>query len=807
MPTRDLIVGTDAGNVIVGTSQADLIYGFDPAGPQSVVTSIEASRVATGLVEPLFVGSPVGDSSRLFVLEKAGVIKIVDLGSNQVLARPFLDLTSTTLSTGEQGLLGLAFDPDFTTNGFFYVSRIALSGETEVIRYQVSATDANVADAASASLIAEIQQEAFTNHKAGWIGFGPDSHLYVALGDGGSGGDPNNNGQNGDSLLGKMLRVDVRNDAFPADPQRNYTIPADNPFVGTAGADEIWALGLRNPFRNSFDRDLGTFYIADVGQAAWEEVNIGQSGANYGWRVFEGPDIFQSGPLGPGTLTAPIFAYDHSVGASITGGYVYRGESDGLQGHYFYGDFVTGGVFTLAFNGTSWVTTERTSQIVTDSGTIANISSFGEDGFGNLYLVDFDGEIFRLTPALVSADARDILRGLAGDDVLVGGTGDDDLFGGAGADLLRGGEGFDSARYDDAPAGVTASLSSGGGSGGEAAGDRFISIEALFGSDFADSLTGSGAANVLDGRDGDDRISGGGGPDTIGLGAGADVLRDTLADLNGDRIAGFGLSDAIEIAGSLIGRANLIVMAGTGSTVVGAGGTSFQLDGDFSGGDFMTVSRGSGADARTMVTFEPFLPALSEGVRVDPASINGVVNEPFLTGDGSIRFTLELKSAVSAHSNTLGVYKVATDGTIFDVDIVFANTLDVPGMARTVDLGVPGNDVRIGFFLIQDGFDLYRGFPDDLSFVSPGTTTPADIDSGVPPALRSATLGVLAGGPILHSIATLNPADASQVLSGVAPGGRELQIGFEDLTGTLADNDFQDVVFGIRVTPDDTSVL
>jgi glucose/arabinose dehydrogenase len=805
MPTRNLIAGTDAGNVIEGTSQADLIYGFDPAGPQSLVTSIEASRVATGLLEPVFVGSPVGDSSRLFVLEKAGLIKIVDLGSDQVFARPFLDLTSTTLSTGEQGLLGLAFDPDFTTNGYFHVNRIALSGDTEVIRYRVSATDANVADPSSAFVIADIPQEAFTNHKAGWIGFGPDNYLYVALGDGGSGGDPNNNGQNGDSLLGKMLRIDIRNDAFAADAQRNYTIPADNPFVGTAGADEIWALGLRNPFRNSFDRDLGTFYIADVGQSAWEEVNVGQAGANYGWRVFEGPDTFQAGPLGPGNLTVPIFAYDHTVGASITGGYVYRGESDGLQGHYFYGDFVTGDVFTLAFDGTSWVSTERSSQIVTDAGSIANISSFGEDGFGNLYLVDFDGEIFRLTPALVSADASDVLRGLAGDDVLVGGTGDDDLCGGAGADLLRGGEGFDSARYDDAPAGVTASLC--GGSGGEAAGDRFISIEALFGTDFTDSLTGDGAANILDGRGGDDRISGGGGADTVGLGAGADVLRDTLADLNGDRISGFGLSDAIEIAGSLIGRANFIVMAGTGSTVVGAGGTSFQLDGDFSGGDFMTVSRGSGANARTVVTFEPFLPSLSEGARVDPASINGVVNEPFLTGDGSIRFTLELKSAVSAHSNTLGLYKVATDGTIFDVEIVFANTLAVPDMARTVDLGVPGNDVRIGFFLIQDGFDLYRGLTGDLSFVTPGSTTPADIDSGVPPALRSATLGVLTGGPIFHSIATLNPADAIQVLSGVTPGGRELQIGFEDLTGTLADNDFQDVVFGIRVSPDDTSVL
>ena len=166
-----------------------------------------------------------------------------------------------------------------------------------------------------------------------------------------------------------------------------------------------------------------------------------------------------------------------------------------------------------------------------------------------------------------------------------------------------------------------------------------------------------------------------------------------------------------------------------GTATLSAGGSTVVLDGDFSGGDFMAVARGSGADAHTIVTFENFLPTLAEGVRVDPASINGVANEPFLTGDGSVRFTLEFKSAVSAYSNALGVYKVAADGTIFDVDIVFANTLNVTGAARTVDLGVPGNNEKIGFFLIQNGFVLNGNLPDDLSFVTPGTNTPADLNS------------------------------------------------------------------------------
>jgi 2',3'-cyclic-nucleotide 2'-phosphodiesterase (5'-nucleotidase family) len=315
-----------------------------------------------------------------------------------------------------------------------------------------------------------------------------------------------------------------------------------------------------------------------------------------------------------------------------------------------------------------------------------------------------------------------------------------------------------------------------------------------------DSITGTAAADTLLGDAGDDTMSGGPGGDAIDLGAGADVLRDLLANLAGDTISGFGLGDTLDIDGSLIGRANLVVTGTAAAAMLGAGGSTFQLNGDFSAGDFMAVPRDTGVDAHTGITFENFLPTLSEGVRVNPAAINGVANEPFLTGDGTVQFSLAMKSAVSEFRNSLGTYTVAADGVISDVRILFANTLGAG--AATVDLGTPAANQKIGFFLIQDGFDVYGSLPNDLSFVAPGTTTLADFDTGLPPALRSATRGQLDGAPIFHAFSTLNPGDANQVLSGVSPGGRELFFGFEDLPVTTGDNDFQDVVFGIRVSTD-----
>jgi glucose/arabinose dehydrogenase len=445
-----VIVGNDGANTLVGAAADDVIYGFDPNGPQAQVSTIAANRVASGLTQPLFATAPPGDVNRLFVVEKTGSIKILELASGALGAAPFLDVSAQISAAGEGGLLGLAFDPGFAANGFFYVNLINRSGDTEIRRYHVSPANAEVAEPGSSTLVIRIDQPAFPNHKAGWLGFGRDGYLYAALGDGGGAGDPLGSGQDIDSLLGKILRLDVNGDAFPADAERNYGVPTDNPFVGIPGADEIWALGLRNPWRPSFDRATGELFIADVGQGAWEEIDIGARGANYGWNSFEGPARFSGGAISAGTLMFPIHAYDRSVGASITGGYVYRGESEGLQGQYFFADFVTNRMFTLAFDGAAWVATERTAQIIPDAGAIASPASFGEDARGNLYVVDLGGEVFRLTPLAASNDQGDDIRGADGADVLFGGSGNDTLDGGPGSDTLHGGIGLDSAVFTKA---------------------------------------------------------------------------------------------------------------------------------------------------------------------------------------------------------------------------------------------------------------------------------------------------------------------------------------------------------------------
>ena len=476
-----LIVGNDAANTLPGSSGADLIYGFNPDGPQSQVGAIPATRVATALTQPLFAGAPPGDLSRLFIVEKTGAIKILDLGSGQVLATPFLNVSTQIDPAGEGGLLGLAFHPDFAHNGLFYVNLINTSGDTEIRRYQVSGNP-NVANPASASLVIAIDQPSgLSNHKGGWLGFGRDGYLYAALGDGGGGGDPFNNGQNIDSLLGKMLRLDVNGDAFPGDPGRNYAIPADNPFVGTTGADEIWAFGLRNPFRSGFDRGLDTLFIGDVGQGTWEEIDIGQKGANYGWDTFEGPAPFPGGTPTPtgGSAVAPIHFYDHSVGVSVIGGTVYRGTSEGLHGDYFFAD-LNGKVFTLHFNGTSWVATERTADIAENAGAINTPVSFGEDGVGNLYIVDLDGDVFRLAPNVASADLGDTINGGASNDMIFGGSGNDSLRGGPGNDAIDGGAGFDTAVFSGVQSAYTiAAFASGLRVSGPDGIDILTSVESL----------------------------------------------------------------------------------------------------------------------------------------------------------------------------------------------------------------------------------------------------------------------------------------------------------------------------------------
>ncbi len=323
-----------------------------------------------------------------------------------------------------------------------------------------------------------------------------------------------------------------------------------------------------------------------------------------------------------------------------------------------------------------------------------------------------------------------------------------------------------------------------------------------------DTLIGNARDNVLkagDGNDiivtsgGNDTVSGGAGADTTYFGSGHSTLRDSSADLNGDVVHDFGFG-AVDVLGMRLGWNSISITAS--QVIITAGVSTVELNGNFSGnGVFILSARGSGTDAHTAFGYVNYLPDLAEGVSVNATSINGIADQSFLIGDGAARFTLEFKSAVSAFANSLGVYKIKADGTIADVQILFDNTLNVSAGARSVDLGPPGNGERFGFFLIQDGFDAYGHLSGALSFLAPGTSQAAAVESGFA-ILTSTTLGALTSAQIFHSTAALNPNGANQVLSGVMAGGLELQIGFEDLPNVTGDRDFQDVVVGIHVAGD-----
>ncbi|WP_198156992.1 PQQ-dependent sugar dehydrogenase [Aquincola tertiaricarbonis] len=362
--------------------------------------ALTATPVASGLEAPVFLTAPTGDT-RLFVVEKAGLIKTLSGGGTST----FLDLRSQVDAAGEGGLLGLAFDPGFASNGRFYVDYIDRSTKATVVAmYTAPSATAPAADPGSGKTLISIAQPADrTNHKAGWIGFRPGdaNNLYIATGDGGSGNDPENRAQNLNDNLGKILRITPQADG-------SYTVPADNPYAGsTPGNDEIWASGLRNPYRNSFDRANGDFWIADVGQSTREEINLERAGTpggrNYGWRALEGsgdnPGVPDAPPAG---AVGPLFDYGRANGdGSIIGGYVYRGSFEqGLDGAYFYGDFVSGRIFTLRESG--GVVTEvidRTDELGRPFGP-NQLTSFGEDGLGNLYAMGLDGRVVLIAAAV-----------------------------------------------------------------------------------------------------------------------------------------------------------------------------------------------------------------------------------------------------------------------------------------------------------------------------------------------------------------------------------------------------------------------
>lgn len=363
--------------------------GTEPIDGIDTEVELRLQEVVSGLGGPVYVTSPTGDP-RLFIVEQPGRIRIIQGG--QLVATPFLDIVSRVSSGGERGMLSIAFHPQYASNGFFYVYFTGTSGELRIERFTVS-SNANVANPASAKVILTVPHPR-GNHNGGLAMFGPDGMLYLGLGDGGGAGDPDLNGQNRNTLLGALLRIDVNS----GDP---YAIPAGNPFVGQAGTrPEIWAIGLRNPWRFAFDRAAGNLYLADVGQGRLEEVNVVSStraGVNYGWSIMEGSSCFEASSCNQQGLELPIVEYDHSGGAcSVTGGFVYRGAAiPEIAGHYFYADYCAGWIksFRLENGGAA---NEKTW----DFDDVGSITSFGEDSAGELYITTGGGRVYRMQRAL-----------------------------------------------------------------------------------------------------------------------------------------------------------------------------------------------------------------------------------------------------------------------------------------------------------------------------------------------------------------------------------------------------------------------
>ncbi len=403
--------------------------------PTSAATAgemIGLVEVAGGFSAPTFVTHAPGFPDYLYIVEQGsgGTARIRVFNEVTEVVTTFLTLTGISTG-GERGALGLAFHPDVLDNGYFYVYTsvpAAGGGDHDTWIRRFTMTTPTVADPASAVSVLRFEQD-FGNHNGGWIGFDHDGLLWIGTGDGGSGGDPNNRSQNIDSLLGKMLRIDVDGDDFPADPDRNYAIPADNPFVGTAGLDEIWSYGLRNPWRNSFDRLTGDLYMGDVGQGQLEEIDFERSdspgGTNYGWRVMEGTRCFDNSeadgnpPCFDASFIEPVYEYLHNSsntgGFSVTGGYVYRGPVPCLHGTYFFADFVNPRIWSLRVDRDTGEMIPGTFQDWTNTfnasipGNVGNISTFGEDEDGNVYIMDFGGGLYRIegecSPASVDGES------------------------------------------------------------------------------------------------------------------------------------------------------------------------------------------------------------------------------------------------------------------------------------------------------------------------------------------------------------------------------------------------------------------
>ena len=377
-----------------------MLPGTPPVGLSLKLTRINAIAPGFTLAAPLFLTAPPNDIDRLFVVEQGGKIRIVDRATSMLIGTGvFLDISILVSKGSEQGLLGLAFDPEYATNRRFYISYTDVNGDSVIARYLVNPVTPNVA-IPTADRIILTQAQPDTNHNGGMIAFGPDGYLYIGFGDGGGAGDLNNHAQNLGEQLGKLLRIDV-SQATPT-PQPAYAVPADNPCVGQAGAKpEIWSVGLRNPWRWSFDRGTGDLYIADVGQGQREELNFASAaggrgrGVNYGWHITEGSLCFSPSPnCSKNGLALPNVEYDHSQGCAIIGGYVYRGTAvQGLPGTYFYADLCSGFVRSFKMDN-GLVTAHAEWPSLSLAGK--SITSFGEDTAGEMYVLTAEGDLYRI---------------------------------------------------------------------------------------------------------------------------------------------------------------------------------------------------------------------------------------------------------------------------------------------------------------------------------------------------------------------------------------------------------------------------
>ena len=652
----DTISGGDGADSLQAGDGDDVVYGHSDADPNPASGNIAATLVAEVGPGAVFVTGAPGDDGFVYALRK-DVGDIVRINTATGAQSTFLDIPNSQFSSGgERGVLGLAFHPDHASNGRFFVFLTDPAGDIEVREYARSVADPGVADPAPVETVITIPHPTFANHNGGSLVFGPDGYLYVTIGDGGGANDTDRSAQNIESLLGKVLRINVDGDQFPADPSRNYAIPADNPFASDIpGAGEIWAYGLRNPWRISFDPLTGDLYIADVGQAAREEVNFeasgGPGGLNYGWNFREGTLRGPATPPAPPpALVEPVFDYPRAFGHSITGGYVYRGPAAGLQGAYFFADFVTGRLMSLRIvNGVAEDAIERTAQVV--GADLRLISSFGTDNGGNLYVVTLTGAIYRLDPGIAAGDGADTIDGDGGNDSLFGGPGNDDLLGGDGDDTLSGGAGVDDMRggagndvyvVDDPRDVINERLAGANGIDSVASSTSFsfaggarilgpVENLILLGSDDIDGagnaskngITGNAGRNMLMGLAGDDTIQGIGGDDWLDGGAGKDVLRggagnDTyVIDSIGDTIDEAGNPDSADAIRSTI-TVDLGVLGGGAieqATLLGsraANATGNETDNSLTGnraanvldgrGGADTMSGGNGADTYVVDT-------------------------------------------------------------------------------------------------------------------------------------------------------------------------------------------------------------